>query len=275
MPTDARTCPVFPSVVRRAYDLLLAGASPGSIAGTWNAAGLPAGPDGGPAPTGRRGTWTADRVRAVLADRGYAGRLVDQRTWRSATAHLSGPPRRGPASSDTALLTAVASCGRCGRPVRSAVVSAGQVAYQCGGDQDRIHLARSSAPIDARVRRDVLDRLSRPDAADLLAGRCSSDLAALGACSDRARTRRLRPAAGAGPPTGTDRSVDLAAREGHGPRTGAHPLDHAWDRLAVSRQRGVLLALAEGIELHPIPPGRHAGDPDVLRQSVVISWRTL
>ena len=95
MPSDEETNPVFPSAIRRAYDLLLAGVSPGSIAGTWNAAGLPTGPDGGPARTGQRGTWTADRVRAVLADPGYAGGLVDEPTWRSATALLSVPPRRG------------------------------------------------------------------------------------------------------------------------------------------------------------------------------------
>ena len=67
--------------------------------------------------------------------------------------------------------------------------------------------------------------------------------------------------------------VDHAARDVPASLTGADPVDHAWDRLAVSRQRGVLLALTERIELHPIPPGRRAGDPDVLRQSVLITWR--
>ncbi len=279
MPSDEQTSPVFPSAVRRAYDLLLAGVSPGSIAGTWNAAGLPAGPDGGPAPAGQRGTWTADRVRAVLADPGYAGGLVDEPTWRSATALLSVPPRRGPAGSDRALLTAIASCGPCGRPVRSAVVSPSQVAYRCGGDDERIHLARSSAPIDTRVRLEVLDRLDRPGAPDLLAERRIPDLPALGAHAAGLRTRleRTRPAAGAGLDaqlaTVEEQMVDHAARDVPGSLTGADPLDHAWDRLAVSRQRGVLLALAERIELHPIPPGRRAGDPDVLRQSVLITWR--
>jgi hypothetical protein len=225
MRTDQEAKQVFPSAIPRAYDLLLAGVGLGSIAGTWNAAGLPAGPDGSPAPTGRRGTWTADGVRAVLAQPGYAGRLVDEPTWRSAAALLSGPLRHRTAGSDPALLTAIACCGPCGRPVGSAVVAAGQVAYRCGGD--RIHLARTCAPIDARVRLDVLDRLSRPDAPELMAD------------------HRL-----------------------------AVPVDRAWDTLAVSRRRGVLLALTERIELHPIPPGRPAGDPDVLRETVLITWRT-
>jgi len=276
MPTDEETSPVFPSAIRRAYDLLLAGVSPGSIAGTWNAAGLPAGPDGGPAATGRRGTWTADGVRTVLADPGHAGGLVDEPTWRSATELLSVPPRHGPAAADRALLTAIASCGPCGQPVRSAVVSPGQVAYRCG---DRIHLARSSAPIDARVRLDVLDRLDRPGAPDLLADRSIPDLPALGAHSAGLRARRAQTGAGAGDgldaqlATVEDQMIVHAARDVPGSHTGADPLDHAWDRLAVSRQRGVLLALTERIELHPIPPGRRAGDPDVLRQSVLITWR--
>jgi hypothetical protein len=214
----------------------------------------------------------------VLADPGYAGDLVDDATWRSATALLSKPPRHAPAASDRALLTAIASCGPCGEPVRSVVVSPGQVAYRCG-DDDRTHLARSSAPIDARVRLDVLDRLDRPGAPDLLTDRRTPDLPALGAHSAGLRTRleHTRPAAGAGLDAQLaaveDQMVEHAVRDVPASLTGADPLDHAWDRLAVSRQRGVLLALAERIELHPIPPGRRAGDPDVLRQSVLITWR--
>ena len=278
MSTGEKASPIFPSAIRRAYDLLVAGVSPGSIAGTWNAAGLPAGPDGGPAATGRRGSWTADRVRAVLGDPRYAGELVDEPTWRAATALLSKPPRHGPAGSDRALLPAIASCGPCGAPMRSVVVSAGQVAYQCG-DDDRTHLARTSAPIDAHVRLEVLARLDRPGAPDVLAPRRTPDLPALGAHSAGLRTRlqddRSSGDAGLAAQLAEveDQMVDHAARDVPASLTGADPVDHAWDRLAVSRQRGVLLALTERIELHPIPPGRRAGDPDVLRQSVLITWR--
>jgi Recombinase len=270
MPPDEETSPVFPSAIRRAYDLLLAGVSLGSIAGTWNAAGLPAGPDGGPAPAGLRGTWTADGVRAVLADPRYAGQLVDERSWRSATALLSTPPRHGPANSDPALLTAIAACGPCGRPVRSKVLSPGQVAYRCAGHDDRIHLARSCAPIDAQVRLEVLDRLDRPGAPELVADQGGArDLPAPRVHSIRLRTGRepmdrRQPAAGHRLATIGDRMVHRAPDA---------PPDHAWDTLAVSRRRGVLLALTERIELHPIPPGRRAGDPDAVRHSVQITWR--
>ena len=39
MSTGEKASPIFPSAIGRAYDLLVAGVSAGSIAGTWNAAG--------------------------------------------------------------------------------------------------------------------------------------------------------------------------------------------------------------------------------------------
>ena len=284
MTHNAETSPVFPSAIRRAYDLLLAGVSADSIAGTWNAAGLPAGPDGLPAPVGLRGTWTADRVRGVLSDRGHAGDTVDDLAWRRVADLLSTPRRRISGEPDRALLTAIASCGLCGRPVRSAVVSPGQTAYQCDGGGDRIHLARSTGPVDARVRLAVIDRLTGPGAPDLLPDRGSPDLPALGAHSAGLRTRLAQIEDGtvaveAGESLGAElatverQMTDRAVRDVPVSMTGADPVDDAWDRLAVSRQRGVLLALADGVELRPGAPGRRPGDGDVLDQTVLITWR--
>jgi site-specific DNA recombinase len=286
---EGEPSPVFPAAIRRAYDLVLAGVSPVSIAGTWNAAGLPADPDGVPAPVGIRGTWTADRVRAVLSDPDHAGRVVDELAWREAAELLSTSPRRAREEPDRALLTAIAHCGLCGRPVRSAPVSPGRTAYQCDGDGARSHLARSSAPVDARVRLEVLDRLGRPGAPVLLTDRDSPDLYALGAHSAGLRTRlgqiedgtvagaaatRASAALGAELSTVEAQMTDHAVRDVPGSATGADPLHDSWDRLAVSRQRGILLALADGVELRPSPPGRRPGDGDVLGQSVLIRWRS-
>jgi site-specific DNA recombinase len=297
VPRDGDPCPAFPSAIRRAYDLLLAGVSLDSIAGTWNAAGLPADPGGMPAQTGRRGAWTANRVRSVLADPRYVDSgsgpcLVDEELWSAAVGVLNAPPRRAPMEPERALLSAIAACGVCGVPVRSAVISPGQTAYRCGGGEDGFHLARSCAPVDARIKLEVLDRLSRPGAPDLLADRHTPDLHALSAHSAGLRTRMGqlddaaadgtvdRPAAadatarlGAELSTVEEQMTDHAVRDVPGSLTGADPLDGAWDRLAVSRQRGVIIALAERVELHPIPPGRRAGDPDVLRDTVRITWR--
>ncbi len=285
MAHDAEPSPVFPSAIRHAYDLLLAGVSPDSIAGTWNAAGLPAGPDTVPAPAGLRGLWTADRVRAALSDRVHAEWAVDEHAWRRAADLLSAPPRREPVEPDRALLTAIATCGLCGRPVRSALVPPGRTVYQCHCGGDRVHLARSTGPVDARVRLEVLDRLDRPGAPELLTNRDTPDLHALGAHSAGLRTRLERIEDGmvggaaaaqrldAELATVEDQMTDHAVRDVPASVTGADPLPDAWDRLAVSRQRGILLALAEGIELHPGSPGRRAGDADVLGRTVLITWR--
>jgi hypothetical protein len=137
------------------------------------------------------------------------------------------------------------------------------------------------------VRLEVLDRLGRPGAPDLLTDPDTPDLPALGAHSAGLRTRLGRIEDGAVDGVGADTTARLGAelatveeqmtdhvrRDVPASLTGADPLDDAWDRLAVSRQRGVLLALADGVELRPGSPGRHAGDPDVLGQTVLISWR--
>lgn len=282
MTPEGQSSPMVQSVLRRTYDLLLAGVSPDSIAGTWNAAALPADPDGLPASIGVRGMWTGDRARAVLADPAHAGRTVDELTWRRAADLLSAPPRRSPEEPDRALLTAIADCGLCGRPVRTAVVSPGVTAYRCDGGDGRIHLARSSAPVDARVRLEVLGRLARPGAPDLLADQDSPDLYALDAHSAGLRTRlaQLEDGAAAEAPLGAElatvqaQMADHAARDVPTSVTGADPLQEAWDRLAVCRQRGVLLALADGVELRPSPPGRRPGDGDVIGRSVLIRWRS-
>jgi hypothetical protein len=298
MPPDQETSPALRSAVQRAYHLLLAGESLGSIASTWNAARLPPGPDL-PGPAGRPGEWSADAVRAVLTDPRYAGPearepVLGESVWRAAMDVLARSSRPGPTELDAALLTAIAVCALCQRPVRSELVSAGQLAYRCDGDAGGRHLARTAAPIDSWIRLLAIERLGRPDVPGLIADEDRSDLYALRAHSAGLRTRRaqLDDAAADGL---VDRSMaaaraerlesELAAVEDqmtdHSrldlPRsmTGADPLDTAWDRLARSRQRGVLLALAEQIALHPAPEGRRAGDPDVLRGTVVVKWRTL
>jgi hypothetical protein len=291
MQPDHETSPALRSAIQRACHLLLAGESLQSIASTWNAARLPPG-QGLPGPASRPGEWSADAVHAVLTDPGCAGRepLVDEGVWRAAMDVLSRSSRPGPTEPDGALLTAIAVCGSCERPVHSELVSAGQVAYRCDGCQ----LARTAAPVDSWIRLVTVERLARPDAPGLVADEDRSDLYALRAHSAGLRTRRTqldeaaaeglveRSTAAAGAErldtelaAVEDRMIDHSRRDLPGSLTGADPLDTAWDRLARSRQRGVLLALAEQITLHPVPEGRRAGDPDVLRATVIVSWRTL
>ena len=197
------------------------------------------------------------------------------------------------AEPDRALLTGLAICSFCGSPVRSQFLSAGRVAYLCDVGDVRRHLARSAAPVDAWIRLQVIERLGREDARDLLGDPSQPDLHELRAQSGDVRTRRsqLEHAAEDGTVDRSEaaaRSVDLDAELAvveeqmidHVRRdlpislTGADPGEVGWDRLGLARQRDVLLALTERIALHPVPPGRRPGDPDVLQSTVILTWRT-
>ncbi|MFL6128879.1 MAG: recombinase family protein [Mycobacteriales bacterium] len=277
-PEEPSTYPfAYPSAIRQAYDLLRAGAGPDSIARTWNAAGLPA-------PSGRRGEWTAEMVRAELTSHAHIG--GDDAVLPA----LTEPPAAVAPDPEDALLTAVAVCGVCGGPVRTERLPADLPAYRC--DADGGHLSRSMGPVDSWVRLRALDRLGRPDTAQLVADPDRPDLYALRAHAAGLRTRRsqLEQAAATGavePSTATagadrlrvelaaveDQMVDHSRRNVPASLTGADPLDAAWDRLGTARQRGVLLALAERVVLHPVTAGQRAGDADVLRDTVVITWR--
>jgi site-specific DNA recombinase len=285
----------WPAAVRLAYDILLAGGTLASIARTWNASALPLVEGEPPRPTGPAGAWSADAVRSVLIRPWYARPpagppVISPDEWRAAMEILAESSRAESTEVGSALLTATARCGCCGRPVGSRLEPAGPLTYRC---QD--HLVRTAAPVDSWLRLLVIDRLGRAGRSELVANEDRPDLHALDAQSAGLRTRRTRMREAAADQTArpldrwiaasrTDRlEAELAAVDE--PKvehvrldvpasvTGADPVEPAWDRLAVSRQRGVLLALARRVTLHPVPAGRRAGDPDVLRATVVVDWR--
>jgi site-specific DNA recombinase len=187
------------AAVRWAYAELLAGASLGSIARNWNARGLHT-------PQGRRdgtpSTWTPQVVSRTLRKPTYAGlrshrgkvvgpavwpALVDESTWRAAQAVLSDPSRRRPGG-EQALLTGLARCGACGLTVHSGGASTGRGyrVYRC---RSMAHVNRRAEPIEDYVQRVVIERLSRPDAADLLTVNDRPDVGALHAEADGLRRR--------------------------------------------------------------------------------------
>ena len=200
-------------------------------------------------------------------------------------------PDPGAAQEQAALLTGVAVCGFCGQPVRTDLRPAGRVAYRCRVEGQRPHLARSAPPVDAWIRLVVLEHLGRDGQPAALADPDVPDLYALRAHSAglRARLTQLTEAATTG---AVDRSaaatcsevvageltaveIDMTRHATHDlptSLTGADPVELAWDRLGADRQRAALLRLTEQVTLHPVPPGRRAGDPDVLRSTVVVTW---
>ncbi|MGI5144838.1 recombinase family protein [Plantactinospora sp. CA-294935] len=203
--------------IRKAYDDVLAGVPLGRIAAGWNALGLTTPQtkrDGSPSP------WTAQSVRPVLLNPRYAGLrshvteaireamdprkarlkgivgaaawegLVSEETWRAAVELITDPSRANPARSARGLLTGVALCGVCEATVHRGAAPArrgreGHTTYRCRAAYG--HVGRASEPVDLYVMDLVIDRLSRPDAALLLADESKPDTAAL-----RREARALR-----------------------------------------------------------------------------------
>lgn len=164
-------------LVRQAYADLIAGGSLRGIASAWNA---------GEVLTSTGAQWRAEQVHQMLRNPRYAGlrdydsgagreiigpakwpALVDEVTWRTAHAILTDPSRRvGVSRARRYLLTGLALCGRCGRPMGSGrATSTGARTYVC---RPSAHLSRAGEPVDELIRAVVVERLSRPDAVELL-----------------------------------------------------------------------------------------------------------
>lgn len=188
------------AAVKRAYASLLAGATLSGIAADLNAAGLT---------TTMGGPWRHNAVRAMLANPRYAairthkGVEVGPATWRPivtedvyrAAADLLAAPERRTNHRGNALThlgTHLYVCGRC--PDQTVICT--YRGSKAAGTQRRVYrcmgcyLTRGADPIDHLVTRVVVERLRRPDLADLLALPIgNTDVGALGT---EAKALRLR-----------------------------------------------------------------------------------
>jgi site-specific DNA recombinase len=119
--------------------------------------------------------------------------ILDDGTWRGVCAVLGDPTRRTNTSTARRwLLSGLAVCGVCGEPVRSfsAGTSRGRATkpvYTCRSGK---HVVRNAAEIDRFVDQVILERLSRPDARELLAPDQKGDTSQLHA-RDAALAARL------------------------------------------------------------------------------------
>jgi site-specific DNA recombinase len=119
--------------------------------------------------------------------------ILDDGTWRGVCAVLGDPTRRTNTSTARRwLLSGLAVCGVCGEPVRSfsAGTSRGRATkpvYTCRSGK---HVVRDAAEIDRFVDQVILERLSRPDARELLAPDQKGDTSQLHA-RDAALAARL------------------------------------------------------------------------------------
>ena len=182
------------ALLRRAYEDVLAGRELMAIAREWNTKGVK---------TVRGNTWKATVLREILLNarnagiREYKGERVADGLWPAIVtedvylgvkAKLSDPSRiRKPhmGYGRRYLLSGIARCGACGKTVGSTrpgnTKRPSYTCRHCG------KIVRSIADVDEWVISLVVERLSRPDAVDLLVNRNRPDLAEL-----RARAAALR-----------------------------------------------------------------------------------
>lgn len=167
-------------LVTEAYADLLTGASLKSIARSWNERG---------ATTTAGNPWRHDNVRGVLKNPRYAGLrtyrgeivgpatwspLVDRDTFDAALALLSMPERRTTASTARKyLLPGLALCYKCGSDVATGHTRHGKRVYVCRASKC---LSRKAEPVDELIEAVMVERLSRPDAIQLLSEPSTPDL---------------------------------------------------------------------------------------------------
>lgn len=287
--------------IRQAADSVLAGASLRSIAAEWNAMDPPV-------RTSTGNQWEGPEVGAMLRRPRNAGILVhrgqeagpgtwpaalDEPTWRSLAALLDDPARRTtPGNERKWLGTGLYECGPCGATVRVTMriwTSNKTPSYGCRKSK---HVMRKAEPLDAYVQEAVLERVSREDAADLLAAR-EDPVDVRGAQRDmreaRATLNALAAALGAGEmdlqewrvarqeaKTRMEKAEQVLAHAVQvNPVAGlvdAEDVEAAWNALDLSRQRAVISYLMT-VKVFPGRKGRLPGGTYFDRDTVQIEWK--
>jgi site-specific DNA recombinase len=116
-----------------------------------------------------------------IAGRAQWPAILEEDTWRGVCAVLGDPARRS--NTTTAhrwLMSGLARCEVCGSPVKSFSATARRrhtkPVYTCRTGK---HVIRNAVEVDAYIEAVIVERLSRPDAADLLAPDQTGDTSAL------------------------------------------------------------------------------------------------
>lgn len=281
------------AAVRAAFRDVLAGVTIGEIVRAWNAAGFKSG----------QGTaWRRDSVRVVLSNPRYAGlraylgevvsdaewpALIDETTYRAVQAVLSDPSRRRAPNAGRALLSGLALCGVCadGTTVHSGGGRPGYRVIRCKAAN---HLNRAAAPVEEYVGLYMCERLSRPDAQQLLQRKGPTvDAEALHAESLalRGRLDQLAVEFADGSLTASqlraaserlqdrlaeveNQLADAGRVDMLGDLVGAVDVEAVWRDLPIGRRREVIAKLCT-VTIHP--PGR--GTRTFRPETVSIEWR--
>ncbi|MCP3422738.1 recombinase family protein [Nocardioides pinisoli] len=278
--------------VRQAYADVMHGASLKSIAKRWNDAG---------ALTTAGNAWDHTTVRRMLQNPRYAGlrtyrgevvgpavwpALVEAGTHETVRAILSVPERRTTLTTARKyLLPSIALCWKCGSDVMTGHTRHGRRVYVCRANKC---ISRKAEPVDEFVEAVVVERLSRPDAADLLRSSDTDELRGLQSRASGIRERLDDLATGleegiltlaAVRKSSARLKAELEATEAEiaaavhtdalGPLVAAQDVVEAWSGLDIAQRRQVVDALMTVTLLKP-ESGRRDFDPETVR----IGWRT-
>jgi len=257
--------PAEAAAVAGACALLLGGGSLSGVMREWTAAGVR------PVQS-RTGTWTRQSIRTILLNPRIAGLspykgdivgqgdwepLVGEETWRAVRGILEDPSRTPPRGVRT-LLGGLASCP-CGNVVSGMPSHTGHHIYRCAPQTKNQawaggHVARKAAPVEDFITDVVIGRLSRPDAASLVAvPEGGPDVAALRAEAAAIRANLEEMAA--------DRAVGLITR--------AQML--AATERASARLAGIEADLEDAAQENVLAPLAAAGNAAALWQDLDLS----
>ena len=292
--------PAEKAAVQQGCALLLGGGTMSGVMREWTAAGVR------PVQS-KTGRWTRQSIRMILMNPRIAGLsvykgdivgqgnwepLVSEETWRAVQAILEDPSRKPPRGVRT-LLGGLASCP-CGNVVAGGPSHTGHRVYRCSPQtRNRAwpggHVARQAAPVEDYITAVVIARLSRPDAADLVATpEGGPDVTALREeaaairqnldelAADRAVGLITRAQLLAATERATGRldaigaELEEAATENVlAPLAAAENAAGLWDWLDLSRKRAVIKTLMT-ITLHSPGMGNRIGfDPATIQ----VTWR--
>jgi site-specific DNA recombinase len=285
--------------VEDACKALLGGGTLSGVMREWAKAGLVP-------PQSKAGRWTRTSIRTILLNPRIAGLsvyrgeivgtgqwepLVSEETWRAVRAILEDPARKPPRGVRT-LLGGLALCP-CGNVVTGMPSHTGHHIYRCAPATRNTeyrggHVARQAAPVEAFIEKAVIARLSRPDAAGLVAapdagvdvGGLRAEAAAIRAnleelAADRALGLISRAQMLAATERAKGRLEEIAnelagaARESVlAPLVAAENAAAVWDGLDLARKRAIIRTLMSVTLLSPGKGTRRGFDP----ATVQITW---
>lgn len=291
------------AAVRAAVESVLAGVSLRAVARELNTTGIRT--------TLKGRTWGPGAVREILLRPRNAGlrehngqvigpadwpEIVPEEQWRAVVAILTDPARRtSPSDARVKWLgSGLYVCHGCQKPsLRVSTAGRGIPCYRCPGEKGTTgHVVRVAAPLDDYVQAVIVERLSRPDAVELLAPAAPEiDLPGLRAAAHAARARlsEIAEMLGDGELTRTEAQIartrasarleraetEIAAATARSPLAGlADAPDPArvWAECDIGRRRAVLDTLMT-ITVLPASKGRRPNSSSFDPSTVRIDWK--